>query len=83
MLGLSILLVASLVFSGCVQSKAPTANTNTVPIVNAPTAESVVSDLTAGTGNTPSDITTSDLDSIQTDLDELDVSVDELSESDI
>lgn len=81
MIGLSILLIISLVFSGCIQSKAPT-NTNTT-IPSTPTSQSVVDDLTAGTGTGTNDITSSDLDGLQSDLDGLDVSVDELSQSDI
>lgn len=81
MIGLSILLIISLVFSGCIQSKPPVnTNTTTPP---APTSQSVVDDLTAGTGTGTNDITSSDLDGLQSDLDGLDVSVDELSQSDI
>jgi hypothetical protein len=81
-LGIAILLVVSLVFSGCIQSKAPAVDTTTTTL--APTSASVVSDLTeTSTGTGTNDITSSDLEAIQNDLDEIDVGVDELSESDI
>lgn len=80
-LGLSILVVFTLFFSGCIQSKAPVDSGANATV---PTSQSVVSDLTeASTGSGANDITSSDLDAIQNDLDEIDVGVDELSNSDI
>lgn len=81
--GLSLLLLVSLVFSGCVQSQTPENTTVPINTVSAPTAESVVDELAGGTGTGSNDITPDDLDTLQNDLDELDVSVDELSQSDI
>ncbi len=76
-------LLLGVVLSGCAQGPGYS-GTDTPLIPDAgDTSDMVVSDLTAGTGTGSDDVTTEDMDSLQSDLDELDVTTDELSESDI
>src|ERR1051325_8181663 len=56
---------------------------NNTTVTTAPTADSMATELTSGTGNGSNDVTTEELDAMDNDMDDLDVAADQSEQSNI
>ncbi len=82
---LAVFLLAAIVLAGCTQPnyQAPPSGTGNPPATTADTPDQMAAQLAGGTGNGPGDITSNDLEDMQSSSDDLDDGTSNLSESNI